>query len=144
MTKLRGQKEKGGRSKSTHRYFKYRPENWVWAMTSILPSGCWLISTVSPRFPTRLSTLILSCRNFSNAETSKILSEAGWEALIIYCELHTKRPSAQKADLCPTEFGETKDMYDGYDVRAFLVILACLPLVPERVLFCAWRTRVTT
>ena len=52
-------------------------------MTSILPSPCWLITTVSPRFPTRLSTLILSCKNFSNADTSKILSEAGCEALMV-------------------------------------------------------------
>ena len=55
------------------------------AITSIFPSPCWLIAIVSPRFPTRLSTLILSCRNFSKAETSKILSEAGWEALMMNC-----------------------------------------------------------
>lgn len=55
-------------------------------MTSTLPSPCWLMSTVSPRLPTRLSTLILSCRNFSKAAMSKILSDTGCEALIMYCD----------------------------------------------------------
>jgi hypothetical protein len=38
----------------------------------------------SPRFPVRLSTLILSCRNFSNADGSKILSFVGAEASRTY------------------------------------------------------------
>lgn len=76
----------------THKYFKYRPENWVCAITSILPSPCWLIVTVSPRFPTLLSTLILSCRNFSKAETSKILSEAGCDALMMNCHISQRQP----------------------------------------------------
>ena len=67
----------------TYRYLRYRPEKSVWATTSILPSPCWLICTVSPRLPTRPSTLILSWRNFSKAETSNILSEAGCEALMM-------------------------------------------------------------
>lgn len=54
-------------------------------MISILPSPCWLILMVSPRLPTRPSTLIFSFRNFSKAETSKILSLAGWEALMMNC-----------------------------------------------------------
>ncbi len=66
-----------------YRYLRYLPENWVCAMTSIFPSPTWEIWTISPRFPTRPSTLILSCRNFSNAATSKILSLAGCEALIM-------------------------------------------------------------
>jgi len=40
---------------------------------------------VSPRLPTRPSTLIFSFRNFSKAETSKILSLAGCEALMMNC-----------------------------------------------------------
>jgi len=71
------------RCRCTHRYLRYRPENWVCAVTSIFPSPRFLINTTSPRFPTRLSTLILSWRNFSNAETSKILSLAGCEALMM-------------------------------------------------------------
>ena len=67
----------------THRYLRYRPENSMWVTTSILPAPAWLIFTASPRLPTRPSTLILSCRNFSNAETSKILSWAGWAALMV-------------------------------------------------------------
>ena len=52
-------------------------------MTSILPSlDSFLISTASPRFPTRPSTLILSLRNFSNASRSKTLSLVGCEALM--------------------------------------------------------------
>ena len=71
---------------NTHRYFRYRPENSWCATTSILPSPCCDITIVSPRLPVLPSTLIRSCRNFSNAETSKILSLAGWEALMInYC-----------------------------------------------------------
>lgn len=54
-------------------------------MTSILPSPCWLILMVSPRLLVRPSTLMRSWRNFSNAETSKILSDAGCDALMINC-----------------------------------------------------------
>lgn len=39
---------------------------------------------LSPRFPVRESTLILSCRNFSNAEGSKILSFVGADASRTY------------------------------------------------------------
>ncbi len=52
-------------------------------MISILPSPCCEILMVSPRLPTRPSTLIFSFRNFSKAETSKILSLAGCEALMM-------------------------------------------------------------
>lgn len=54
-------------------------------MISTLPSPCWEILMVSPRLPTRPSTLIFSFRNFSKAETSKILSLAGCEALMTNC-----------------------------------------------------------
>src|SRR5271170_1494221 len=40
----------------------------------------------SPRLPTRPSTLILSWRNFSNADRSKILSLTGWVQLMMYCK----------------------------------------------------------
>lgn len=71
----------------THRYLRYLPENSWCATTSIFPSPCWLMATVSPRLPTRPSTFILSWRNFSKAATSKILSEAGTEALIMNCRI---------------------------------------------------------
>lgn len=53
------------------------------ATTSTLPSPVWEMLILSPRLPTRPSTLMRSCRNFSKAETSKILSLAGWEALMV-------------------------------------------------------------
>src|SRR5689334_12679061 len=52
-------------------------------MTSILPSPCWEIWMVSPRFPVRPSTLMRSWRNFSKAEMSKILSLTGCEQLMM-------------------------------------------------------------
>lgn len=68
-----------------YRYLRYRPDSSLWAMISILPSPTWEIWMVSPRLPTRPSTLIFSFRNFSKAETSKILSLAGCEALMMNC-----------------------------------------------------------
>lgn len=69
-----------------YRYLRYRPDSSLWAMISILPSPTWEIWMVSPRLPTRPSTLIFSFRNFSKAETSKILSLAGCEALMMNCD----------------------------------------------------------
>jgi hypothetical protein len=66
------------------RYFRYRPLNFtLLATTTIFPSSLE-ITILSPKFPVRLSILILSCRNFSNAEGSKILSFVGAEASRIY------------------------------------------------------------
>lgn len=70
----------------SYRYLRYRPDSSLWAMISILPSPTWEIWMVSPRLPTRPSTLIFSFRNFSKAETSKILSLAGCEALMTNCK----------------------------------------------------------
>jgi hypothetical protein len=52
--------------------------------TSIFPSPTDLMSTLSPRLPVRPSTLMRSCRNFSKAPRSKILSETGWLQLMVY------------------------------------------------------------
>ena len=66
------------------KYFKYRPENFApLATTTIFPSSREIV-ILSPRLPVRLSTLILSCRNFSNAEGSKILSFVGADASRTY------------------------------------------------------------
>ena len=66
------------------RYFKYRPLNFApLATTTIFPSSREIVM-LSPRFPVRLSTLILSWRNFSKAAGSKILSFAGAVASSTY------------------------------------------------------------
>jgi hypothetical protein len=67
---------------ATYRYLRYRPESSLWAMISTLPSAVEEILMISPRLPVRPSILIFSFKNFSKAGTSKILSEAGPEALI--------------------------------------------------------------
>jgi hypothetical protein len=67
------------------RYFRYRPLNLApLATTTIFPSSRE-IEILSPKFPVRLSTLILSWRNFSKAEGSKILSFVGADASRTYC-----------------------------------------------------------
>lgn len=98
------------------------------ATTSILPSPCWLICTMSPRFPTRPSTLILSWRNFSNAETSKILSEAGCEALIMnYMELAAgPRAQANRRRI-------SKEPGDSSEHTFFVTFAGFWPLVAGRV-----------
>jgi len=66
------------------RYFKYRPLNFApLATTTIFPSSR-VIERSSPRLPVRPSTLILSWRNFSNADGSKILSFVGADASRTY------------------------------------------------------------
>jgi len=68
------------------RYFKYRPLNFApFATTAIFPSSREIVM-LSPKFPVRLSTLILSWRNFSKADVSKILSFAGAVASSTYCK----------------------------------------------------------
>ena len=68
----------------THKYFRYRPEKGMYATTLIFSPSTWLICTLSPKFPVRPSTLMRSCRNFSNAARSKILSLTGWLQLMVY------------------------------------------------------------
>jgi len=66
------------------RYFKYRPENLApFATTTIFPSSLEIV-ILSPKLPVRLSTLILSWRNFSKAAGSKILSLVGADASRTY------------------------------------------------------------
>ena len=68
----------------TYKYLRYLPLNGMWLTTSILPSPACEMLTWSPKLPVRPSTLILSCRNFSKALRSKILSETGCEQLMVY------------------------------------------------------------
>lgn len=68
----------------TYRYFKYLPLKGMCATTSILPSPACEMEIWSPKLPVRPSILILSCKNFSNAFRSKILSETGCEQLMVY------------------------------------------------------------
>lgn len=68
----------------TYKYFRYRPEKGICETTSILPSPTCEMLICSPRFPVRPSTLIFACRNVSKAERSKILSDTGWEQLMVY------------------------------------------------------------
>lgn len=84
-------------------------------MISILPSPTWEIWMVSPRLPTRPSTLIFSFRNFSKAETSKILSLAGCEALMMNCRAVVR--------IAP---GRQEDQFRGMSFT-FLVVLEDLP-----------------
>jgi len=73
------------------RYFRYRPLNLApFATTAIFPSSREIV-TLSPRFPVRLSTLILSWRNFSKADGSKILSFAGAVASSTYWKWENSR-----------------------------------------------------
>jgi len=73
------------------RYFKYRPLNLApFATTTIFPCSREIVM-LSPKFPVRLSTLILSWRNFSKAEGSKILSFVGADASRTYCRQHPFR-----------------------------------------------------
>ena len=72
---------------ATHKYLRYRPENGMCVTTSILPSPDWLMLTLSPKLPVRPSILMRSCKNFSNAAKSKILSETGCEQSMMYLEV---------------------------------------------------------
>ena len=88
--------------------------------TSTFPSPTWLIETLSPRLPVRPSTLMRSCRNFSKAAMSKILSETGCEQLIVYCSFRLCQYSLN--------FGGEDEKREAR--QTFLVTLAALPFWP--------------
>jgi hypothetical protein len=118
----------------THRYFRYLPENGMCVTTSILPSLTWEIVMESPRLPTRPSTLILSCKNFSKAERSKILSLTGCVQLMVYLKtmLVTRETGSESSS---KETHRERRGCETCTLHTFLVTFAGLPFCA----FCASR-----